>query len=151
VTTWATQAQVEALTGVAVTVAQLAKAQAVIDIYSNRTIEVSGGISRRDENWLRQAVAWQAAWEVGQVAAEQRMAVRSVNQDQVAADYVAEYALTLAPLAARALKNLSWKTSRTIALNGGELRFRPASIDYTQEWTDDLQVWEPMHLPGGGG
>lgn len=147
---WATAANVLALTGKTVTDATVAEASAVIDIYANRTQEASGGMSPRDLGWLMRACAFQAAWMPSQPGFHQRNAYQEITQDGMQIVYGKEWQVSLAPLAARALKNLSWKVSRTQ---------RIVSVRVPTGWTGDplleeydhLQTWTPFSIGDPGG
>lgn len=146
--TWTDITGVADITGVTVSQTQLNMAQSVIDIYSNRTVDASGGpasgsgISKRDLTWLKQALAWQAVWMPGQAGYATRTTVSSVSQDGQWVQYRSQSDQDLAPLASRALRNLSWKTNRTTRTP--ELGMRPRGLllnDFTQERSDDFHGW----------
>jgi hypothetical protein len=142
---WASTAEVEAETGVTVDNADLAVAQSVIDIYSGRTEDAEGGLSQRDLTWLMKAVCWQAAWVSRQSGFAFRQSSVSTSQDGLSVTRRSDSDILLAPLAARALKNLSWKCSRTMRIQPvGVPRGGVTSIDYSLESSDDLQQWGPM-------
>jgi len=144
---WATEAEVLSITGVTVTAAQLAQANSVITIFANRTEDAV--LSDRDLYWLKQATCWQAAWQKDQAGYTTRHAVTEVTQDGMQLVYSGGdtpnlASVTLAPLAQRALKNTSWKGSKT-------LRIRPVNEDslsvntnYRLESNDDLFPWQPI-------
>lgn len=144
---WATEAEVLSVTGVTVTATQLAQADSVITIFANRT--TAAELSTRDLYWLKQATCWQAAWQKDQAGFATRHAVTEVTQDGMQLIYSGGdspnlAAVSLAPLAQRALKNTSWKGSRT-------LRIRPVNEDslsvntnYRLESNDDLLPWQPI-------
>jgi hypothetical protein len=142
---WATEANVLALTGKTVTAQTVAEASAVIDIYANRTEDASGGMSPRDLGWLTRACAFQAAWMPTQPGYHQRNSYSEITQDGMQIIYGKEWQISLAPLAARALKNLSWKATRTL---------RTVSVrtpmgwqgDPLQEQYDQLQTWVPFSI-----
>jgi hypothetical protein len=123
--TWATLAEVGTITGftgsASATGPQLASANATVTIYANVTEAASAALGKRDLEWLRQATAWQTIWQRDQAGFEVKSVASSVAADGVRADYAGmqlgtggEWKHVLAPLAARALKNLSWKASRTL-------------------------------------
>lgn len=139
--TWCSLADVLAVTGTSVTTAQLAAASAVITVYANRNPTASENLTTRDRYWLQQACAWQARWQAQQPGYDQRSAVGSVGQDTVQVGYTAEWQVTLAPLAARAMKNLSWKGSRSVAVHSS-LTMR--GVDFTNEESDWYSTWYPL-------
>ncbi len=139
--TWCSLAEVEAITGQAVTAGQLAAASSVITLYANRNPTAIEGLRARDLYWLKQACAWQARWQAQQPGYDQNSVVSGTNQDTVQVSYESEWNITLAPLAARALKNLSWKGSRTIRIHtDGALPVR----DFTNEASDPYTRWFPL-------
>lgn len=143
---WASVNDVYTITGFTPTNAQLATAGAVIDIYVNRTFSASGGMSARDLYWLKQAVAWQTVFEANNPGLAQRSLVTDINQDGLTARYPNEASVILAPLAQRAIRNLSWKGSRTLLPQKvGEARGTGVLVDYTRESTDVLHTWEPIY------
>ena len=148
--TWASTADVQDITGVTVTDAQLRRAQYVIDIVSGRTYEIRPLLVQenrtRDLRWLKQAVAYQAAWMISQPDMFTRMNVTSVNQDTSQAQMGAS-ALTLAPLARRALNRVSWKGTRSLQVQrrpqADGLGVLPAgSPVYDYDWEEPL--WRPL-------
>lgn len=145
VATWCTGAEATAITGTSVTDAQVQVAQGVIDIYSNRTAAASGVFSVRDLGWLKAATAWQAAWQPQQAGYTGRLNVFSTSQDNLFVQFRDDASQNLAPLAARALRNLSWKGKRTD--RGATLGERPRGLflqDYSNEASDEKVVWSPM-------
>lgn len=106
---WATGADVVALTGSPANEELLAMAQAHIELAIGRTEALSTAeMSVRDLEWLRRAVAYQAAWLVGQADINTRLDVSQLAQDGMQATFK-EDSLILAPLAKLALGRLSWR------------------------------------------
>lgn len=149
---WATVSQVTSITGVAVDAADVAYAQAVIETYCGRTFDGSAAndsIRPKDKVWLQKAVAFQAVWQVQQPGYFGRHSIKEVDQDGARVIYAGSAEsnnsamVMLAPLAARAIKNLSWMRSRTI-------RVKPPSYegpndsygDYKR--SDDHPGWSPL-------
>jgi hypothetical protein len=106
--TWASESDVVTLTGSPADAVKLAQAQATIELAIGRT-EAKGTaeMTARDLDWLRRAVAYQAAWMAGQPDLFQRLEVKSLSQDGMSATFKGD-ALVLAPNAKRAIRNLSW-------------------------------------------
>jgi hypothetical protein len=148
---WATTANVLALTGETVTEATVLKASAVIDIYANRTEEASAGISPRDLGWLMRACSWQAAWMPSQPGFNQRNQYSEITQDGMQIKHEAEWETNLAPMAARALKNLSWKGSRTVRVPS--VATPSGQGDFLNEAYDQNFVYVPFSIgePRGTG
>jgi hypothetical protein len=120
-TPWATLADVTAVTGKTVDAPTLALAISSIELVTGLIAEVERvDMTRRDAYWLRQAVAFQAAWIADTPDYLERNAVASASADgQSATGEHADW-LVIAPLARRALKRLSWRGTRTI---------RPVPVD----------------------
>jgi hypothetical protein len=144
---WATPQQVIDVTGVTVTDVQLARAQASIEMYSNRIYADTERIRTRDLYWLGRAVAYQAAWEVGQYDLNTRLDANQVQQDGVVAS-LNDRAMTLGPRAKQALQRCSWMRGRTLhvrsAFEDGQRGYGNALSDAD----DERFQWTPM---GGGG
>ncbi|MFB9383263.1 hypothetical protein ACFFTK_08940 [Pseudonocardia petroleophila] len=115
---------------------QLAQASGVVTLYCGRTADSAERMSRRDLYWLKQATAWQATWQAGQVSFEERSSVASLDQDGIKATFSREWQMVLAPLAARALKNLSWKRTRVV-----NQRPRRAYRNFLLESSDPYDEW----------
>lgn len=98
-------------------------------------------MSRYDRYWLRQAVAFQAAWLVAQPDYLERNAIASASQDGQSAAMGNPDWLVLAPLARKALKRMSWRGVRTIETTGPQ---RLAYLNPLLEASDDRQVWRPI-------
>lgn len=144
---WATAADVEEIVGRGVDASVLAQANSHICIFANRTPDAADGIGERDLYWLKQAACWQAAWLDQQPAVDGRSAHTSLSQDGLSVTHDAEYQITLAPLAARSLMNLSWKASRSIdvqPVTSGPTWPR----DFTNERSDDEHGWLPLEGVG---
>lgn len=149
---WATIADVASITGVAVEDADVLYSQAVIETYCGRTFEGSkanDSIRPKDVTWLRKAVAFQASWQVQQPGFYGRHSIKEVNQDGAQVTYAGSSEsnnsalVMLAPLAARALKNLSWMRTRSIKVKPPSFEGdHPSYGDYKRN--DDHPGWRPM-------
>jgi hypothetical protein len=141
--TWATTDEVEDITGeVDVTSSQVRQAQAVIDLYAGLTIDAVAAATARDQMWLKRAVAYQTVWQRSRPGYLTHLSeITGVQQDQLNFTYTSKAAVMVAPLALRALRNISWLGSRTVQLR----RPRPESyIDFTLESSDSQGVWTPL-------
>jgi hypothetical protein len=149
-TGWATTADVLAITGTATTDANLALAQAIVEDHVNRTPEAVGAMRTRDLNNLRKAVAWQAIWLAGQPGLLQRVGTTGISQDGLNVTYSSRADLLLAPLAQRALKNLSWMGSRSIQIRHraplpGAGEFPTTAAAFLHSGGDSESAgWEPL-------
>lgn len=144
---WADAGHVYAVTGETVTDADLAKAGYVIDLYSNTTPAASGDMRARDVKLLRDAHAWQASWQAGQVDVPGRMEVRSLDQDGVRVTPANEDSPFLAHFARLAVCRLSWMRTRSVSLR----RAGDAGPDARAALTGDTRIvdhdgeqWEPL-------
>ncbi len=146
---WATAADVLSRAGKTVTDQQVLEAEAVIEIYANRTNAASASFTARDLVWLNRAVVFQAAWMPDQPGYHQRNSYEEISQDGVSIVYGKEWQISLAPMAARALKNLSWKGARTdiMATIRTPQGARGEGItDFLAEDEDEYAGWEPFSI-----
>jgi hypothetical protein len=142
VNAWATAQQVTDTTGVSVTDAQLAQAQDDIEIFTNRIYTDTPRIRTRDLYWLGRAVARQAAWLAGQFGLETRLDATQIQQDQVSTTLAGD-GLVLAPMAARALRKVSWMRSRTVHIRSAIEGSGPIVGDALSYGSDDHMEWAP--------
>ena len=137
-TAWCTVEDVTKLTGITITEAQLTQAQAQIDIATGRSMDAAPTLCNGDLRWLRLATAYQAAWMAAQPDLFTRTEVESYSQDG-ASGQLKDGALTLAPLARRALRNVSWRRHRVIRtstrLRSGYLLNGPIVDVEGERWT----------------
>jgi hypothetical protein len=138
---WATAQQVLDTTGVSVTDAQLGQAQAAIQVFTNRIYADTERIRTRDLHWLGQAVAYQAAWIAGQFGLETRLDATQIQQDQVSTTLQGD-GLVLAPMAARALKRVSWMRSRTVHIRSAVEGAGPVG-NVLSDSADGSLAWAP--------
>jgi hypothetical protein len=146
VNAWAGAQDVINATGVTVTDQQLAQAQAAIEVFSNRIYADTDRMRTRDLHWLGQAVAYQAAWIAGQFGLETRLDATQIQQDQVSSTLTGD-GLVLAPMAARALRKVSWMRSRTVHIRSAIEGAGPIVGDPLTDGSDDRMAWTPQ--PGG--
>ena len=142
VNAWCTVQDVIESTGVSVTDVQLAQAQSDIEIFTNRIYADTARIRTRDLHWLGQAVARQAAWLAGQFGLETRLDATQIQQDQVSTTLQGD-GLVLAPMAARALKRVSWMRSRTVHIRSAVEGAGPIVGDALSYGSDEHMVWAP--------
>lgn len=136
-------ADVLATTGTSATTAQVAAADSVISIYVNRASTASGSMAPRDLTAIRTAIAWQTVWQAAQPGYAGRSQFDSMSQDGMSVSSSAEWAKLLSPIAARSLKNLSWKGSRTLRTPNVA---QPTGVaaDFTLESSDGWSRWEEL-------
>lgn len=142
---WASAADVINATGVTVTEAQLVQAQDDIEIATGRIYTDTDRLRARDLYWLGKAVARQAAWIAGQFGLETRLDATQIQQDGVSTTLQGD-GLVLAPMAARALKRVSWMRSRTVHVRSPIEGLGPIG-NILADGSDNAQWWTPM---GGG-
>lgn len=135
-TGWATAADVLAVTGSSPIAAPpatstgdgtLALAQSMIEDHVNRTPAADGGMRTRDLYWLKKAVAWQTVWLPSQPGVLSRVGTTGVSQDGLNATYNSAADILVAPLAQRALKNLSWMGTRSLRIGSRRPRIQDGS------------------------
>lgn len=145
--TWGvTPAIVLEATKATVSTADIAMAGEIIDLYSNRTEAASAAMRSRDRTWLTKAVLWQAVKCAQEPDLASKMAPGKIIQDGVEIDVSSESAWTLAPMAARALRNLSWKGTRTRRARSAvdPLSTARLPLDFLNEASDDLTDWQEL-------
>ena len=142
VNAWATTQDVIDSTGVSVTDQQLIQAQKNIEVFSNRIFGDETRMRTRDLHWLGQAVAHQAAWLAGQFGLETRLDATQIQQDQVSTALQGD-GLVLAPMAARALKRVSWMRSRSVHIRSAIEGAGPIVGDALSDGSDEHMVWAP--------
>jgi len=140
---WTTVDDVTEMTGVVVSAEVLAQADSIVTIYCGRTADLKDQLRKRDQYWLAQATAWQAAWLAGQAGVTARNLGTRIDTEGLSVDHAAEYEVVLAPLAARALRNLSWKSSRTVRVAVPDYAGIGAR-NFTLEASDPYQDWTPL-------
>lgn len=108
-----TPTDVANVTGASATAEYIAMADSIVSTYANRTAAASGGMSARDIHAVQSAICWQARWIPTQPDLIGRNQFDMLTQDGLTVQSSAQWAKVLAPLAARALKNLSTKGRRS--------------------------------------
>lgn len=137
---WATVNDVLKLTGKTVTQEQRDRAVASLEVHIALIEEVERtDITSRDRYWLKLATCYQAAWLAEQPDAFERNDVASAAQDGESATFRPD-AHTLAPLARKAVKRLSWRGTRSILTRPIDGRRR----DVNSEAFDDSLAWRGL-------
>jgi hypothetical protein len=144
--TWATVAEVAAITGKNVSEETVALASSIISTFSGADVEMpTESITNVDRRHLRRATAWQAAWlptKPGLIT--ERETAQSVTSDTQAIVRESKDDALLAPLAARELKNLSWIGTRSAIVRGP--RPIPANMNFLNEESDRYGHWERLNV-----
>jgi hypothetical protein len=143
-----TPTDVANVTGASAAASDILMADAIVTIVANRSAAASGGMSVRDIMWVQHAICWQARWIPGQPDLHQRSQFDSLTQDGLNVQTRAQWAKYLAPLAARALRNLSSKGARTDAVEpisvptglGGAAFFLTEEADQFSSGWEELPI-----------
>lgn len=133
---WATTAEVASITGVAdVASTALAAAQTSIELHAGRI--PADVIADRDLHWLRCAVAYQAVWIAAQPDYLERRDASAESADGASITNRNADSVTLAPLARKALRRLSFRGPRAI---------RPVRLgaELSDDVVDDRLPWQPL-------
>ncbi len=141
---WATTSDVTTLTGATVTSGDVTLAQTVVEAFVNRSEDAAASFTPRDVETLKKAVAFQAAWLTGQPGYLTRMGATSVQQDGLSTTLTNPADMTLAPLAQRAIKNLSWMGTRTLHRRRYDRALTAGMTAETFLTTDPETGWEPL-------
>ena len=141
---WATVSDCQAITGYTPDAGTVTVAQSVVETYVNRTEDAAASFTERDLGHLRKAVAFQAAWLAGQPGYLTRMGANSVQQDGLSTTLTNPADMTVAPLAQRAIKNLSWMGTRTVQRRRYDRALTAGLTADTWLTTDPEDGWEPF-------
>lgn len=148
---WATVSDVLAITGELVTAGQLMDGQETIMLFSGRTTATpTESIKPRDQQWLKKAVAQQTIWQKEQPGYKTRHWIKEIVQDGTDIIYVGSSEpanmamMSLAPLAARALKNLSWLSGKAVRLRSPGLPLASGLTSDEYRRNDDHGGWQPL-------
>lgn len=138
---WATITDVAALTRVTVDETTRLQAVASIEVLVGLIEAVPRvDISDRDLYFLKQAVCFQAAWIDAQPDFLERNDVSSASQTGQSATGGSREWLVLSPLARKAIKRLSWRGPRDLAV------LSPGKVGSTTDpdVLDDRLPWRPL-------
>lgn len=143
-----TPARVLDETGATVSESTIKIAGGIVETYINRTQAISGVLTARDLGWIQVAVQWQAAWLPEQPGFSGRMQVVKQAQDGAGFELddsggARDWAINLAPMAARSIKNLSWKGSRSLNMGTRRVTNRDLRAFLTDE-SDCLSDWQAI-------
>jgi hypothetical protein len=141
---WAQADDVLTYTGETVTDAQVMRAQAIIDMFAARTYDALPRIGSRDLHWLKLAGAYQAAWMLSQPDMFSRLDFATISSGSRPVELKGA-TLWLAPLAARALKRVSWLRSRSLHVRTPFTDgLTPISSDPDSAGNDFYETWTGM-------
>ena len=110
--TWATAAETLTYTGIVVTDAEVAQAQAIVELFADVTEAAT--IGTKNTRLLKMAVAYQAAWITEHPDLFTHVDVSTMLQDGLQFVSGNENAFVLAPFARRAINRLSWRRNRSL-------------------------------------
>ena len=112
---FATNIKVYEITGCEVDDELIRQAQAIVEVVSGRPESVVTKLT--DRAWLEYAVCWQAAYMSSNTHVFEQANVKRVEQDRSMVEFGDElYAVS--PLVLHAVKQLSWKKSRSFPTKG---------------------------------
>jgi hypothetical protein len=141
---WAQADDVLTYTGETVTDAQVMRAQAIIDMFTARTYDALPRIGTRDLYWLKLATAYQAAWMLAQPDLYSRLDFATISAGSRPVE-LKEDTLRIAPLAAKALKRVSWLRSRSLHVRSPFTDgLTPISSDPDSAGNDFYELWSAM-------
>lgn len=139
---WVTPEKALVYTGKALTTEQLDAASSIITIYAGVTEDQpEESISARDRTWLAMATAYQAAWTKPGLL-EYRESHTSTSADGVQVSRESDSQIMLAPLASRALRNLSWIGNATTS----QLPLLPPKGSILSERADPYHTWKDLNI-----
>lgn len=145
---WATTAEVLAITRIMVSEDDLTAAQFLIEMFAETTEDSNDFISSKNLRLLKLAVAYQASWMTEHPDVYVSMDLTSANQDGMSWTVNNPQAGVLAPLAGMAIRRLSWRRNRSINLRPGSARNRnyvPRNLDSDNAVIDDSRTdWRPL-------
>lgn len=145
-TVWATPEDVFNRTQKTVSEVDIVVAQGIVDLYAGIDSDVVDAalIWPKDQKRLLKAVAYQAGFMASQDDITGRQDVKGVAQDGVSATFAHDGSVVLAPLARRAIQQLSWKRPRALRSTRGGRR-RMGVLELAQAWPRDAEPrggWE---------
>ena len=128
-------------TGVTATDAQIEMAQGIVELYCNRSEAASAHFTAKDTRVLKQATCYQVAFmlsnnvfTVGDLSGLSQGDLSVTWKEQGSSD-----SKTIAPLAAKALKQLSWNRTRSVLTTTDFAAFEADDLEedgYYVEWQE---------------
>ncbi len=117
---FASPADVKLVTGQPCDDASLAIAWSILEVVSGRplyelTVPDTDVLTARDRYWLRAAICWQAIWIAANPDFFSTYDIANMNQSGQSATLNTD-ALVVAPMARRALRNITWIRSRSVKI-----------------------------------
>lgn len=138
---WATTEDVTEITGHIVTAPTLAIARGIVETLTGLFESIERpDISDRDLEWLKRAVAYQAAFVKDNPDLFSRIDVTNASQDGEAVTFRNVDAHLLAPLARKCIRRLSWRQATRPEDRAAERR----RLNVLSEEYDDSLAWKRM-------
>lgn len=145
--TWATLADVFAVTRRQVDSDSLAVAQAIVEDFAGFFGEfATSDVSSRNQHYLKRAVCWQAPWVEDHPDLLSVMDVTGVSADGVSAQHATDTAAFMSPIARRCLNRVSWKHGPIRVRAGRRVVVDTGNRDDAVR--DDAFPWSPMGSDG---
>lgn len=145
---WATPEQVKDITGAVINETDIAIAQGIVDLHASIESEFVDleTMWPKDISRLKKAVSYQAKFMDSQVEVLGRQDVKGVSQDGVSATFNTVDSVALAPLARKAIEQLSWKRPRGLR---AQRRYGQGALALQQTWIRDAEPgsntgWTPV-------
>jgi hypothetical protein len=145
---WATPEQVKDITGAVINETDIAIAQGIVDLHASIESEFVDleTMWPKDISRLKKAVSYQAKFMDSQVEVLGRQDVKGVSQDGVSATFNTVDSVALAPLARKAIEQLSWKRPRGLR---ARRRYGQGALALQQTWVRDAEPgsntgWTPV-------
>ena len=141
---WATVADVLAMTGETVSVADVALASAMIDTKAGTSDDLPDeALGARDRATLKKATCWQAPWiKANPGLLTDREASTQTSSAGTSDRRESVTAVMYAPMAMLELRNLSWAGTRTEYVPPN--RPLPPVANFLNEQSDDYGTWKPI-------
>lgn len=139
---YATVQEVKNYTGLSVDTSQIAQAQAIIELYTNRTEEGSKDVTDRDLHWLKLATCYQTAYMDSHPELFSIMDASSYSQGDMSVNFRSHAdAIVIAPLAKKALAQVRWNRTRSVLVASDFVSNNDIEGD-----DDDYGSWTPIQL-----
>lgn len=142
---WATVADVDAVVGLTVDDAAIARATSTLETVTGLIEAVDRpDISDRDRHYLKLMTCYQVGFMKDNPDIFSRADVTSASQDGESASFRNVDSHLFAPLARKAYRRLSWRSLRILSPVGGLGTAPAVSTDVNSESFDDSLPWVPM-------
>lgn len=134
---YATVSDVQKYTGMATSQSVIDRAQAIIELYTNRTEEGSKGVTDRDLHWLKLATCYQTAYMITHPEVYSLMDAESFSQGDLSVRFRGHAdGAVIAPLAKKALGQVRWNRSRSILVKSDFITNSDIHDGLEGDWED---------------